>query len=206
MLRRNYYELHCATDGSQMKLFRDGSLFVGSYGTELYTIDMILTQTRKEKSSSRLGKWALALTALWLITCTFGEGLGGSWGANNACYPYLGCTSGFFGYDAIEHFLFGVVAIFALVWFFRTHPRFSLLSDVRWKNVVILIAVVALVSVFWELLECAHDFFRVDILHQSLFNFRLHLNQLDQPTNLDTMGDLTFALIGSLASLFFDLK
>lgn len=146
---------------------------------------------------------AASATAVFLLACVFGEGLGGSWGSNTACSPIFGCTSGFFGFDAVEHFLFGVAAAWILVWIFKARPRFSLLHGTRWKNVLTVVAIVALVSVGWEHLEMLHDLFRTDILHQSLVNFRLHINLLDQPTNLDTLGDLFFAIVGSfIASLF----
>ncbi len=167
---------------------------------------MALLERYSDRLPSRAALWATGVTVVWLIACIFGEGLGGSLGANDKCYPYLGCTSGFFGYDAIEHFLFGVAAVLVLVWFFRAYPRFSLFSDIRWKDVLTLVALIALVSVFWELFECAHDLFRVDVLHQSLFNLQLHINQLDQPSNLDTMGDLSFAILGSFLSATFTVK
>ncbi|MBU6142183.1 hypothetical protein KGO95_03675 [Patescibacteria group bacterium] len=165
---------------------------------------MVPEKQHKGLLPSYAALWAFGTTAIWLIACIFGEGLGGSLGANDKCYPYLGCTSGFFGYDAIEHFLFGVAAVFVLIWLFRS--RFSLFSGVRWKDILILIALVALLSVFWELFECIHDLFRADILHQSLLDLRLHINQLDQPSNLDTMGDLSFALLGAFFASFFAVK
>ena len=147
--------------------------------------------------------WATVFTSIFIIVCIFGEGWGGSFGANGACSPYMGCTAGFFGYDAIEHFLFGISAIWILIWVFQKFPQYSVLGEKRWKNILILIALVVLISVFWEFLECAHDYFRLEVLHQPLLNLKLHINYLDQPTNLDTMGDLTFGLVGAVVALFF---
>jgi hypothetical protein len=141
--------------------------------------------------------------AVLLIACAFGEAVLGHLGSNTACYKYLGCTDGFFGYDAIEHFLYGVTGVCTLAWIFETFPRYSLLQDKRWKNIITLITFVVFVSVLWEFAECAHDYFRIDVLHESLVNFRLHIDALDQPTNLDTMGDLTFGLLGAIVALFF---
>ena len=50
--------------------------------------------------------------------------------------------------------------------------------------------------------ECARDAIRLDVLHEHLLNFRLHINLLEQPSNLDTMGDLTSALVGAVMGLF----
>ena len=69
-----------------------------------------------------------------------------------------------------------------------------------------LIAIVSFFSIMWELGECAHDYFRLEILHQNLLNLRLQINLLDQPSNLDTMGDLTFGLLGALISAFFAVR
>ena len=146
---------------------------------------------------------ATIATTVFILVCIFGEGISGSFGSNPSCYKYLGCTEGFFGYDAVEHFLFGIAAIWILVWIFQKFPQHSILNNKRWKNVLILLALVAFISVAWEFLEASHDAFRVDILHQTLVNWRLHINTLDQPTNLDTMGDLFFSLFGSMVALFF---
>lgn len=53
-------------------------------------------------------------------------------------------------------------------------------------------------SIMFAALECLRDAIRLDVLHQPILNFRLHINRLDQPTNLDTMGDLLFSLLGSV--------
>jgi hypothetical protein len=157
----------------------------------------------KNKISSHLPVWAMIATFVFLVVCIFGEGLGGSLGSNPSCYKYLGCTDGFGGYDAIEHFLFGIAAVWILISTFQKFPKYSLFQTEHWKNVLTIIALVVLISVAWEFLECAHDAFRVDILHQTLVNWKLHLNLLNQPTNLDTMGDLFFASLGSTIALFF---
>ena len=167
---------------------------------------MLEGQKSKYANYSSLAIWATVTTAIFLITCILGEGLGGSLGGNDMCYKYLGCTSGFFGYDALEHFLFGIAAVLIIIWLFKKFPKFSMFYSEFWKNFLVIISLVMLVSVFWEFAECAHDYFRIEILHQSLVNFKLHINHLDQPTNIDTMGDLTFALIGSIVSLFFTKK
>ncbi len=121
---------------------------------------------------------------------------------NSTCFTLLGCNAGFFGYDAIEHFLCGAAVFLAILWLCKKFPEHSILPNERyWKIALTLVAYVALLAVLWEILECAHDYFNLSILHEHLFNYRLHINALDQPSNLDTMGDISFTLIGALVSL-----
>src|ERR1035437_7948527 len=111
----------------------------------------------KNDAYSRSTILAIVTTTIFLLVCIFGEGIGGSLASNPSCYKYLGCTSGFFGYDAIEHFLFGIAAVAVLVWIFKKFPQYSLLHTKRWKNILTVIALVMLISVLWEFVECAHD-------------------------------------------------
>lgn len=157
----------------------------------------------KNNRSPHLAFWAMIAAFVFLVTCIFGEGMGGSLGSNPFCWPHIGCTDGFFGYDAIEHFLFGIAGTWMLVWIFQEFPQYALFHSKRWKNILTILSLVIFLSVIWEFFECVHDFFRLEILHQSLINIKLHINYLDQPTNLDTMGDLTFALLGSIVALFY---
>ena len=152
-----------------------------------------------------LAIWVTIFLSIFLITCVFGEGLGGSLGLNHSCLKYIGCSVGFFGYDAIEHFLFGVTATLSLVLLFEISPKYSILdlNSKYWKNILIIIISVMFISVLWEFLECAHDVFRSNLLNQILINRKLNINLLDQPNNLDTMGDLFFSLIGSIIPFFF---
>ena len=143
-----------------------------------------------------------SIGALWLSLTVFGEFIFGA--GNSTCSKLLGCVEGFAGYDAFEHMFFGIVAALAIVWLCEHFPKHSILHDKRWKSVLTVIAIVALASVVWEMAECAHDAIRIDILHEHLRGF--HLNLLDQPTNLDTMGDLTFALLGGFIGLFMERR
>ncbi len=154
---------------------------------------------------SKTAVLAIVSAAFFLVVCAFGEGLVANLGENTMCYKYLGgCDAGFFGYDALEHLLFGISAVCVLVWLCKKYPRFSLLSqDKKWKNLFTLVAIVALASVAWEFVECAHDYFRLEVFREPLLSLRLHINNLDQPTNLDTMGDLAFSVGGSIFALLF---
>ncbi len=140
-------------------------------------------------------------TAVWLLITSLGELLY-DWAGNNVCSKYLGCIEGFFGYDAFEHLFFGVALAIGLILFDKLYPKYSLLKEEKWKMFIEIIAIIALVSVAWEMYECAHDAFRLDILGEKLVNWRVHLNLLDQPTNLDTMGDLSFDLLGGVIGFF----
>ena len=152
---------------------------------------------------SKNAVYASVSSLIFLATCILGEGLGGSLGSNPMCYKYLGCTTGFAGYDAVEHFLFGIAAVFILIWFFEKFSKYSLLFAERSKSILMIVALIMFVSGLWEFFEFSFDVVRVDILHQALINWKLHINLLSQPTNTDTMGDLFFAFTGSTISSFF---
>ena len=54
-------------------------------------------------------------------------------------------------------------------------------------------ALAALIAVSWEFGEFCNDQFRVNVLHMNLVN----TNHLDQPSNADTMGDMTFSVVAA---------
>ena len=139
---------------------------------------------------------------IWFCVTFFGE-IVYFWAGNATCSPYLGCVAGFFGYDAFEHLFFGIAGTLGIFWFCEHFPKYSLFHTNKFRNFLVIISIVAFVSVLWEIAECAHDALRVDILHEPLRNISLHINLLDQPTNLDTMGDLVFSLLGSVIGFFF---
>ncbi len=115
--------------------------------------------------------------------------------ANSECFKYLGCNVGFFGYDAIIHFLGGAFEVLLVIWLCQKFPRWNILhEDSIWKDIVVLIAAVALLAVGWELWEFSVDHFRMDILHENI----AYPNHMAQPSNSDTMGDFTFGLTGAL--------
>ncbi|HEU5114353.1 MAG TPA: hypothetical protein VFT82_01145 [Candidatus Paceibacterota bacterium] len=116
---------------------------------------------------------------------------------NALCYPYLGCNIGFFGYDALLHFVSGMMEVAGLVWLGLRYRLYSF-QDRFWKNAVFLIALIALIAVSWEFVEFAYDHFRMDILHTNLTN----PNQMAQASNSDTMGDIFFSMLGSAITIF----
>lgn len=150
---------------------------------------------------SRAGMFAVVSMVIWAAVTSYGEFFNGA--PNSACYRFLGCDSGFFGYDALEHFLFGFAIVWVIVWLCDTFPNYSLLSEDYWKTALILISLVALIGIMWEIGECFRDAFLLNIMHEPMLDWRLHINYLAQPTNFDTMGDLTFGLLGALIALPF---
>ncbi len=140
-------------------------------------------------------------SVLWIFITLFGE-FTYTWAGNAICSKYLGCVVGFLGYDAFEHFFFGVALALGIIWLCKHFPKYSILHPVQWKKVLIVVAIVVLAGVIWEILECSYDALRVDIFHEPIYNLTLHINLLTQPTNLDTMGDLSTGFLGSIIGLF----
>ena len=115
---------------------------------------------------------------------------------NDKCYQYLGCNAGFFGYDAVEHFLFGIIVVMLIVWVMRKFKSLSMFQSSFWKNFLMIITIVTFISFCWEIAEFSHDQYRSKILHENIIS----PNIMDQPSNSDTMGDITFAILGSVLS------
>jgi hypothetical protein len=113
--------------------------------------------------------------------------------ANGVCYRFIGCNSGFFGYDMIVHLVSGIMDAALIVWLMGKFPQANLLHGRFWKDALIIISLVALVAVSWEFCELSHDQFRMKVLGENMTT----PNRLDQPTNDDTMGDMTFSIAGA---------
>lgn len=118
---------------------------------------------------------------------------------NKNCFDSLGCNAGFFGFDALVHFLAGFLFIAGVLWYFHKRPKKALLSDSLGKNIFILLAIVALLGVGWEIFEFSADTVRTVGLHMNLQN----PNHLAQPSDADTMGDLIFEQLGALVSIIW---
>jgi hypothetical protein len=168
------------------------------------TTGMISISEFKRFFTSGYGLFVGVSILVYIAADLAGEFIG-HLGGNYECLPVFGCTTGFFGFDAFEHFLSGFVFVLILALVFKRYPNISPLSglDKKWKQALVLICVVALIAVVWEFIECAHDVFRLVVLHEPLYNVRLHIDLLDQPSNLDTMGDLAFNVLGSVIAAFF---
>ena len=118
------------------------------------------------------------------------------WMRNETCLPYLGCNIGFFGYDALVHFVSGITIAVGLSWLARKHHEWSLFHGGFWKNVLVIMALAALIGVTWEMLEFIFDHVRMDLFHMNLVN----PNVMSQASDSDTMGDLSFGLLGAFLS------
>lgn len=116
---------------------------------------------------------------------------------NNHCYAYIGCDVGFFGYDGVEHTLSGIIDVLFILWISQKRPHLSLFHQDAWKNILITISIVAFIAVGWEIGEFINDEARILILNENLYT----TNHLDQPNNIDTMGDISLTLIGSIITL-----
>lgn len=118
---------------------------------------------------------------------------------NENCFRFLGCNAGFFGYDALVHFLAGIMEMAFLFWL-RTKLKKDFLHGIYFYDMAILVAFLALMAVSWELVEFCFDQFRLYVLHVNL----LVPNHLAQPSNADTMGDMFFSIFsGKLAAVYF---
>ena len=169
--------------------------FLILFGAALY-----LQQGRVSKPP-RIAVFLAVSGAVWLVVTCLGEFVT-DWATNNTvCYAYLGCNVDFFGFDAMEHFLFGFPVIFGILWIGQRFLALSVVSPRYGKTILTLVTYVTFIAVAWELAECAYDAFRITILHERLFDFRLHIDQLAQSSNFDTMGDISFTLVGAIFGL-----
>ena len=156
----------------------------------------------KKSSLLSLGSLTIFICVIYSIVTFLGEFYPG-WATTQTCYRFLGCNVGFGGYDAVEHFLFGIVLSLFIIWLSRKYTHLGFKGEPVWRSILCIISFVALVSVCWEFYECAYDAFRQNILHEVLFNFRLHIDLLDQPSNIDTMGDLFYDILGAVVGCFW---
>jgi hypothetical protein len=159
-------------------------------------------ETRLNIPSGREGRIldsaVIILVTLFLIGWIFGA-FGPTLMSNQKCFVLLGCNIGFFGYDAALHFLSGIMDSTLIVWLMRKFPEVNLFHDRFWKNFVVIITFVAFIAVAWEFGELCSDQFRMKVLHE---NLTTPINLLKQPTNNDTMGDMTFTILGAVVATY----
>lgn len=158
----------------------------------------------REDSAASASKRSSLDIVLLFSTLMFALALiaGQIWASDNkSCVTFLGCGSGFFGYDALEHFLWGLLVVafgIAIGNKFPSHNIFH--NGSLWKNILLLLGLLALVSVGWELLEYSRDHI---LTRFAFFNKLAFLKpySLAQPSNVDTMGDLMFDLLGGILGI-----
>ncbi len=164
-----------------------------------------MLEGENSKNRPKVERWFIASAAAFSLFQFVGGDLF-DLSKNYNCFKYLGCNVGFFGYDVIVHFFGGLMEAMFLVWLMEKYPKFNILSKSFLKNAIIIIAVCVLIGVVWEMYEFGYDHFRMDVLHEDI----VQKNQLLQPTNSDTMGDLTFGLLGAASALalikFFNIS
>ncbi len=121
----------------------------------------------------------------------------GKWGphyiANDKCYAFFGCNAGFFGYDAVLHFVSGIMEASLIILLSIKVSALNFFHEKFWKNCIVIVSLVATIAVFWEIGELSHDQYKMKILHE---NLRVPTNRLNQPSNNDSMGDMTFSILG----------
>ena len=138
----------------------------------------------------------LAISGVIWASAEFGVGTILGLMNNTRCFKYLGCNAGFFGFDALVHFLGGILYVTLILWLIDKYPKLNILHNNFWKNAIILLAIVVLMGVFWEIIEFSTGHFRTFVLHQNLT-----IKNMPQPSNSDTMGDLIFGLFGGVAAV-----
>lgn len=143
-----------------------------------------------------LAGWFWTLFIIFMFMSVGSHAFG--WMKNSTCMPHLGCNTGFFGYDGLVHFIGGVTIAVGVMWIMRAYPATHLFHPKFWKNILIVLAIAALIGVCWEILEFIFDHVRMDIFHVNL----IHPNVMAQASNSDTIGDLSLGLFGALISSF----
>lgn len=163
--------------------------------------------TRARLKKLRAGGAPVIIAAPVFFLGEFGLGWALGWMDNSLCFRYFGCNAGFFGYDAFVHFLGGILEATFMLWLAKNYRRLNIFHETFWKNLFVLIAIVALISISWEMFEFSYDHVQTNLLHEDI----LHPYDVKlQPSNDDTMGDLTFGLLGALSAIvilkLFDSK
>lgn len=116
---------------------------------------------------------------------------------NSRCFPVVGCNAGFFGYDAITHMAGGILWATLFVWLMLRYKRMHILHTTFGKSFFVIISTITLIHVGWEFYEFGLD--KIDTL---LLGRPLHFDEIAQPSNTDTMGDLIFGLLGAMCGVF----
>ena len=112
---------------------------------------------------------------------------------NSKCFQYLGCNMGFFGYDALTHFISSVMISSFVVWLMKKKIQINILHDSFFRNLVVIITIMMFITFSWEFAEYSRDQFRIKVLHENI----THPNCRDQASDSDTMGDMTFSILGA---------
>lgn len=118
--------------------------------------------------------------------------------ADNWVCSAIGCNFGFFGYDTVvQHFTAGILGVVILVWFVHSFLKLNVLGQGFSRNLLVIAAIVGLVGICWELFEFIQDIIRIKLFSLNNADAAIR-NYLAQPSSADTVGDLTFDVLGGL--------
>jgi len=148
------------------------------------------------REDSGLGAWTAVSVSVFVVAQFVGGDIF-ELSRNGRCFTLLGCNAGFFGYDALVHFLAGIMFAIFIVWLGESHPRFGFISANFWKSAVIVVALCTLIGTGWEIWEFGIDHLGSNVLRESF----VLTGQLLQSGNSDTVGDEAFNLIGSVVAV-----
>ncbi len=155
-----------------------------------YTMSM-----RLERRTLPRVKTLFASSVILFVAALIAEGF---WfGNNHYCYTSLGCNAGFFGFDALVHFSSGIAEASLIIWLAKNYKKVNFFDGNSCRNIVILVALVALLGIGWELLELGHDLIVTNTTVFSSLPF-FGPENIAQPSGSDTMGDLSLDLLGAL--------
>jgi hypothetical protein len=96
--------------------------------------------------------------------------------------------------DMPVHFLAGVLCATVFFWFFQRFPSHFDTSRHFWVTLVLILGWTALIGTLWEFTEFTYDLL--------IAKYALHLNTLQFGLR-DTLGDMLFNLLGTLALAIF---
>ncbi len=154
-------------------------------------------QPAAQAQTDRILVATIALTVvLFVIGWAFGQ-YGPVLIANDKCFSILRCNAGFFGYDGLQHLLSGFGIGTFIIFLARLFPAHNVLHAKFWRSFLVIVALVVLVSFVWEMGEMLSDQFSIRILHENI----LVPNNMEQPSNIDTMGDMSFSLVGGMLAI-----
>jgi hypothetical protein len=100
---------------------------------------------------------------------------------NMHCFRFIGCNTGFAGYDGLVHFMSGICIGLGLIWLKRRGARHMAAWGLG-------------IALAWEAMEWAYDWGRAAILGMDLL---APYNIMTQPSGIDTLGDVILGCLGT---------
>ena len=106
--------------------------------------------------TSYLGFFSLLFSIIFIVA-SLGGGRMLKLMNGNICYTYLGCNSGFLGYDALMHGIAGFALVLVIVWLAKTSIHFNIFRNSFATNLFILLALIGFVGAWWEIYEYFYE-------------------------------------------------